>query len=99
MIVFDTQAIKVDADGVFGRNRPVEVCMAEEMEIVLENYGLVATRRVMDRSPMICCALFRMLAKSVQESLWDVTDEMLVHCTQKTFDNNEETYTGLYPKS
>jgi GTP-binding protein EngB required for normal cell division len=88
--VFDTQAIKVIVDGVFGRSRAVEDHMAEEMEIVLESYGQVATRRVIDRSPMICWELFRSLAKSVQESLWDVTDEMLVHCTQKTLDNEEK---------
>jgi hypothetical protein len=84
--VFDTQAIKVIVDGVFERNqqRPVEDHMAEEMEIVLESYGNVATRRVIDRSPMICWEVFRSLAKSVQESLWDVTDETLLQCTQKT---------------
>jgi GTPase SAR1 family protein len=82
--VFDTQAIKVIVDGVFERSqqRPVEDHMAEEMEIVLESYGQVATRRVIDRSPMICWEVFRSLAKSVQESLWDVTDEKLVQCTQ-----------------
>jgi hypothetical protein len=88
--VFDTQAIKVIVDGVFARNRPVEDHMAEEMEIVLESYGQVATKRVIDRSPMICWEVFRSLAKTVQESLWDVTDEMLVHCTQKTLDNEEK---------
>jgi hypothetical protein len=82
--VFDTQAIQVIVDGVFERNqqRPVEDHMAEEMEIVLESYGQVATRRVIDRSPMICWEVFRSLAKSVQECLRDVTDEKLVQCTQ-----------------
>lgn len=94
--VFDTQAIKVIVDGVFERNqqRPVEDHMAEEMEIVLESYGQVATRRVIDRSPMICWEVFRSLAKSVQESLWDVTDEKLVHCTQ-TNDSYAEKYRAV----
>jgi hypothetical protein len=90
--VFDTQAIKAIVDGVFERNqqRTVEDHMAEEMEIVLESYGQVATRRVIDRTPMICWEVFRSLAKSVQESLWDVTDETLVQCTQKTPDYAEK---------
>jgi interferon-induced GTP-binding protein Mx1 len=84
--VFDTQAIKSIVDAVFERSeqKTVEDHMAEEMEVVLESYGQVATRRVVDRTPMICWEVFRSLAKCIQESLWDVTDETLIQCMQKT---------------
>lgn len=78
-IVYDSQAIKTIMDGVFERNRQksVEQHMAEEMEIVLEAYGHVATKRVIDRTPMLSWEIFRSLCLSIQESLWSVTDETL----------------------
>ena len=77
--VFDTVAIKAIVDGVFERNRikSVEEHMAEDMELVLESYGKVATKRVIDRTPMICWEIFRSLSSTVQDSLWDITDEEL----------------------
>ena len=83
-VVYDTEAIKTIIDGVFERNeqKTVEEHMAEEMEIVLEAYGHVATKRVIDRTPMICWVLVRSLSSSIQESLWNVTDETLSDCMQ-----------------
>lgn len=77
--VFDTSAIQTIMDGVFERNRgkSVEQHMAEDMEIVLESYGKVATKRVIDRSPMICWEVFRSLVPSIQETLWNMTDAEL----------------------
>jgi len=82
--VYDTQAIKTIMDGVFERcqQKSVEDHMAEEMEIVLESYGQVATKRVVDRTPMICWEIFRSLADVIQEALWSTTDDMLLQCTQ-----------------
>ena len=84
--VYDTQAIQVIVDGVFERSqrKSLEDHMAEEMEIALESYGQIATRRMIDRSPMNCWEVFRSLVTSVQEALWKVTDEMLVVCMQET---------------
>ena len=85
-IVYDSQAIKTIMDGVFERNRQksVEEHMAEEMEAVLEAYGYVATKRVIDRTPMICWEIFRSLSASIQESLWSVTDDTLNKCMQES---------------
>ena len=82
--VYDTQAIKIIMDDVFVRNqqKSMEDHMAEEMEIVLESYGQIATRRVIDRTPMVCWEVVRSLAGSVQESLWEVTDDTLCQCMQ-----------------
>lgn len=84
--VFDTQAIKTIMDSVFERNvtKSVEEHMAEEMEIVLDAYGQCATRRVLDRTPMICWEVFRSFASSVQESLWSITDETLTECMKES---------------
>ena len=77
--VFDTQAIKAIMDSVFERNRlkSVEDQMSEELEVVLEAYGSVATRRVVDRTPMICWEVFRSFSNAIQDSLWNVTDDIL----------------------
>ncbi|CAB9528450.1 Interferon-induced GTP-binding protein [Seminavis robusta] len=84
--VYDTQAIQTIIDGVFERNRrkSVEDHMADEMEIVLEAYGCVATKRVVDRTPMICWQVFRSLSSSIQDSLWSVTDETLSECMRES---------------
>lgn len=86
--LFDTGAIKAIIDGVFERSRrkSVEEHMAEEMEIVLESYGKVATKRVIDRTPMICWEIFRSINNSVQESLWNITDKELEESLQDTVD-------------
>jgi hypothetical protein len=78
---YDTGAIKTIMDGVFERIRQksVEEHMAEDMEIVLESYGKVATKRVIDRTPMICWEIFRSLSDSIQENLWNATDDTLLH--------------------
>jgi hypothetical protein len=77
--VYDSEAIQTIIDGVFERNqkRSVEDTMAEEMEIVLEAYGKVATQRVIDRTPMICWQVFRSLTPAIQDTLWNATDKEL----------------------
>lgn len=84
--VYDTEALKTIIDGVFERNRKktVQEQLAEEMEIVLEAYGQVATKRVIDRTPMVCWECVRSLTSSIQESLWSVTDETLDECMQES---------------
>lgn len=84
--VYDTEALKTIIDGVFERNRTktIQQTLAEEMEIVLEAYGQVATKRVIDRTPMICWGLIKSLASSIQESLWSVTDETLDAAMQES---------------
>jgi interferon-induced GTP-binding protein Mx1 len=84
--VYDTGAIQTLIDSVFERNRrkSPEDHMAEEMECVLESYGNIATRRVVDRTPMIAWEIFRTLAKSIEESLWNVTDDTLVQYMQES---------------
>ena len=78
-IVYDTEALRSIIDGVWERNRKktVQEQLAEEMEIVLEAYGQIATKRVTDRTPMVCWGCVRSLTSSIQESLWSVTDETL----------------------
>jgi len=76
--VFDTQAIKAIMDGVFERHRlrSVEEQMSEELELVLDAYGSVAARRVVDRTPMVCWECFRSLPNAIRDAL-DVTDDVL----------------------
>jgi GTPase SAR1 family protein len=78
-VEFDTGAIKAIMESVFDRVRAksVDQHIAEEMEIVLESYGKVATKRVVDRTPMICWEVFRSLVPAIQESLWSITDTEL----------------------
>jgi interferon-induced GTP-binding protein Mx1 len=85
-VVFDTTAMQSIIDGVFERNRKkmVEQHMAEDMEIVLEAYGRVATKRVIDRTPMICWEVFRSLIPSIQDTLWNITDGQLDDAMQDT---------------
>ena len=77
--MFDTTAVKTIIDTVFERSRQksVEQQMAEDMEIVLESYGRVATKRVIDRTPQICWEVFRSLTQSIQDTLWTTTDDKL----------------------
>lgn len=84
--VYDTEALKSIIDGVWERNRKktVQQQLAEEMEIVLEAYGQVATKRVIDRTPMVCWECVRSLTSSIQESLWSVTDETLEGAMQES---------------
>jgi len=86
--VFDTAAMQSIIDGVFERNqkKSVEEHMAEDMEIVLESYGKVATKRVIDRTPMICWEVFRSVLPSIQETLWNITDKQL----EETMQDSEE---------
>lgn len=51
-------------------------------QIVLESYGKVATKRVIDRTPMICWEVFRSLTDSIQENLWNATDDTLAESMQ-----------------
>jgi hypothetical protein len=78
--VLGTRAIKAIMDSVFEQQsliRSVDEQMAEEMEIVLDAYGSVATRRVVDRTPMICWDVFRSLPSAIQDSLGRVADDAL----------------------
>jgi Dynamin GTPase effector domain len=90
--VFDTEAIRTIVDGVFERSRrkSAEDHMAEEMEIMLEAYGKVVTKRVVDRTPMICWQVFRSLSSSIQDSLWSVTDETLTDYMQESSEFTKE---------
>lgn len=83
---YDTGAIRTIMDGVFERIRQqtVEEHMAADMEIVLESYGKVATKRVIDRTPMICWEVFRSLSDAIQENLWNATDDVLADCMVDT---------------
>jgi hypothetical protein len=60
-------AIQSILDEVFERHskKSVEDHMAEEMAIVLEAYGSIATRRVMDRTPMICWQVYRSVSNII----------------------------------
>ena len=63
--------------------------MAEDMEIVLESYGKIATKRVIDRSPMICWEVFRSLVPTIQETLWKMTDAELEQAMADTEEFSE----------
>ena len=80
-VVFDTQAISDILDRVFAKTRAnPQLYLAEEMELVLHSYGQVATKRVLDRTPMICWQAFRTLPRKLQEVLGCVTDDVLAKC-------------------
>jgi GTPase SAR1 family protein len=85
-VVYDTQALQAILDNVFVRNqqKSVEDVMAEEMENVLESYGKIATRRMIDRTPMIAWDVFRSITTSIQDSLWNITDETLQQCMKES---------------
>eukprot|EP00977_Amphora_coffeiformis_P028901 scaffold37799_cov176-Amphora_coffeaeformis.AAC.5 len=82
VVTLSTKAISEIIDDVFARHetRPVEDHLAAEMEMVLASYGQIATRRVIDRTPMIGWEVFRSLTASLQESLWSITDDALADC-------------------
>ena len=84
--VFDTQTMKTMVDNVFERNKQTSMddYLADEMEIILKSYGTVATKRVLDRIPMISWEIFRSLTTTVQDSLWSVKDETIHGCMQET---------------
>ncbi|GKY98332.1 hypothetical protein MPSEU_000790800 [Mayamaea pseudoterrestris] len=84
--VFGTQDIKVIIDKVFqrGMQRSMDEYLAEEMELILKSYGSVATKRILDRVPMICWEFTRSLTASVRDSLWSVKDEALEDCMQES---------------
>ena len=86
--VYDTTAIKTIVDGVFERNRlkSVEDHMAEDMELVLESYGKIATKRVIDQTPQICWGVFRSLGRAIQDTLWNMTDDQLQDAMQDNDD-------------
>ena len=81
-VSLSTSAISEIIDDVFARHetRPVEDHLAAEMEMVLASYGQIATRRVIDRTPMIGWEVFRSLTGLLQESLWSITDDTLADC-------------------
>lgn len=81
-----TAAVGEIVEDVFTRHesRSVEDHLAAEMEMVLASYGQIATRRVIDRTPMIGWEVFRSLTAALQESLWSVTDDVLAECLRDT---------------
>lgn len=83
-----TAAIAEIIDDVFARHesRSVEDHLAAEMEMVLASYGQIATRRVIDRTPMIGWEVFRSLTMSLQDCLWSVTDDKLAECFREETD-------------
>lgn len=50
---------------------------AEEMEMLLNCYGKVATQRVVDRTPQICWSASRRAAAAIEAELAYVTDDVL----------------------
>jgi hypothetical protein len=84
--IYDTEAIKVIVDQVFQRNqqRSIEEHAAEEIEFILVAYGSVASKRILDRMPMICWEVFRSLSLSIQTSLRKVTDDTLHDCLRES---------------
>ncbi|KAL7574416.1 hypothetical protein ACA910_015792 [Epithemia clementina (nom. ined.)] len=80
----DAVASSVDAvpsilDAVFARHEQMSVNehLAFEMELILESYGTIATRRVLDRTPMICWHVFRSFSSLLSNRLAAVTDSDL----------------------
>jgi hypothetical protein len=71
--------IKAVLDGTFNRNQRLSIDdhMAEEMEIMLEAYGKVCFKRVIDKIPMICQKLFRSVSRGIAEVMQGVTDAEL----------------------
>ena len=63
-------------DNVFARheNLSMNEHLAFEMELALESYGVIATRRVLDRTPMICWHVYRTFASLLSTQLASVTD-------------------------
>jgi len=83
--LYDAATIRSVLDAVFARHqehKSVEDHVAEEMELILASYGEIATRRVLDRTPMIGWDVLRSLANAVQERLLshEITDEDLSQC-------------------
>ena len=94
-----TTAIAEIIEDVFTRHesKSVEDHLAAEMEMVLASYGQIATRRVIDRTPMIGWEVFRSLTNTLQETLWSVTDDKLTNCFQDEM-NLLNQYTALTRK-
>jgi len=80
-------AIKMIVTSVFERNqkKSVDEHVAEEMEAVLELYGKVALKRVVDVVPMSCRTIFRTAPDCIRQSLDEVTDTELA-CLMKDSD-------------
>jgi Dynamin GTPase effector domain len=87
-VVYDTQALQTILSSVFNKHqhKPVEDQLAEEMELVLDSYGKVATRRILDRIPMICWQVFRSLHNKVQDALWNVPESSINDCMVESSD-------------
>lgn len=88
-VVFDTQAITSILDTVFNKHKKLH-WMAEQMEMVLNGYGKVATQRVLDRTPQICWQTCRKLPGSFQEALGSVTDDILEKCLWESPESKEK---------
>ena len=66
---------------VFHRNQrmSIEDHMAEDMEVVLEAYGKVCSKRIVDKSPMICMKMLRSVCGLVCEEMQGITDDDIAH--------------------
>jgi hypothetical protein len=71
--------IKSVLDGAFGRNQRMSVDehTAEEMEVMLEAYGKVCFKRVIDKTPQIAQKLFRDAYESITAAMCGVSDDEL----------------------
>lgn len=72
-----TATIKAIIDGVFDRNQRMSIDdhMAEEMEIMLEAYGKVAFKRIIDKTPQIILKMTRGICEAAERSLQGITDD------------------------
>ena len=92
-------AMQTVIDDVFSRQEKMSVQehQAFEMEIVLEAYGEIATRRVQDRTPMICWQVFRTFTNLLSNRLAAVTDHDLNEAMSERSSFAKEYY-GLVEK-
>lgn len=106
-IVYSTQAFQEIINTVFERNQQKSIIdiLAEELEYILDSYGKIVTQRVIDRSPMIAWNMFRQISSSIQELLWNASDDDLTSFMEEstesirrygTLKNEEEHLTKAY---
>eukprot|EP00040_Diaphanoeca_grandis_P022062 m.118044 g.118044 ORF g.118044 m.118044 type:complete len:309 (-) comp28628_c0_seq1:182-1108(-) len=74
-----TATIKATIDGVFDRNQRMSIDdhMAEEMETMLEAYGKVAFKRIIDKTPSVILKMTRGICKAAERTLQGITDEQV----------------------
>lgn len=81
-------SIKAALEGTFNRNQCLSIDdhMAEEMEVMIEAYGNVCFKRVIDKTPMICQKMFRTVSQGIGEAMQGVTDAELDFVMQRESD-------------